>query len=66
MAQKKIPQKSPTIHFERGEFDHFVRALEGIQSRASNLLCIAEVIEARATKEFRQSMRIIKRGGAHE
>jgi hypothetical protein len=66
-AKSKLPQKAPILTFERGEFSHIVRTLEGIRSRASNLLAIAETIDARTGAEFRESMAIIrtgKKGGA--
>lgn len=53
-------QSAPTISVEAGEFRHIVRTLEGIQSRASNLLVIAEAIDVRAGNEFAESMRIVR------
>lgn len=70
MTKPKISkQHAPVITIQRGEFGHIVRTLEGIKSRASNLLVIAEAIDARAGAEFAESMRIIQglpteKGGA--
>jgi len=59
MADRSLSKKSPTITIERGEFEHFVRAMEGIRSRAQNLLVISEVLESRADTEYRKSLAII-------
>jgi F420-0:gamma-glutamyl ligase-like protein len=60
MADKKLPQKAPILHLERAEFAHIVNALEGIKSRAGNLLVICEAVDVRASNEFAESMKIIR------
>ena len=51
---------SPIVTIERAEFEHVKRSLEGIRSRASNLLAICEAIDVRAGNEFAESMRIVR------
>jgi len=60
MAGKKVAQKAPVLHLERGEFEHITRALDVIASKSSNARRILEVIDARAGSEYAESLRIVQ------